>query len=53
VADEVLVEHADRIAIMTINRPHVRNAINHAVSVAMAEALEELETPTASAWSTR
>jgi enoyl-CoA hydratase len=43
VADEVLVEHADRIAIITINRPHARNAINHAVSAAMAEALEELD----------
>jgi enoyl-CoA hydratase len=43
VADEVLVDHADRIAIITINRPHARNAINHAVSVAMAEALEELD----------
>ncbi len=41
--DEVLVEHADRIAIITINRPHARNAINHAVSVAMAEALEKLD----------
>jgi enoyl-CoA hydratase len=42
-ADEVLVEHADRISIITINRPHARNAINHAVSVAMSEALEELD----------
>jgi enoyl-CoA hydratase len=43
VADEVLVEHTDRIAIITINRPRARNAINHAVSAAMAEALEELD----------
>jgi len=43
VADEVLVEHDDRVAIITINRPHARNAINQAVSVAMAEALEELD----------
>ena len=42
-AGEVLVEHADRIAIITINRPHARNAINHAVSAAMAEALTELD----------
>ena len=42
-ADEVLVEHADRIAVITINRPQARNAINHAVSVAMAQALEELD----------
>jgi enoyl-CoA hydratase len=43
VAGEVLVEHADRIAIITINRPQARNAINHAVSAAMAEALTELD----------
>jgi enoyl-CoA hydratase len=43
VADEVLVEYADRIAIITINRPHARNAINHAVSAGMADALEELD----------
>jgi enoyl-CoA hydratase len=43
VAGEVLVEHADRIAIITINRPQARNAINHAVSAAMAEALAELD----------
>ena len=27
-ADEVLLEYADRIAVITINRPHARNAIN-------------------------
>jgi enoyl-CoA hydratase len=43
VADEVLVEYADRVAIMTINRPQARNAINHAVSALMAEALDELD----------
>jgi enoyl-CoA hydratase len=43
VAAEVLVEHADRIAIITINRPQARNAINHAVSAGMAEALAELD----------
>jgi enoyl-CoA hydratase len=43
VAGEVLVEHADRIAIITINRPQARNAINHAVSAGMAEALAELD----------
>jgi enoyl-CoA hydratase/carnithine racemase len=42
-ADEVLVEHEDRIAVITINRPHARNAINHAVSAGMAAALEELD----------
>ena len=42
-ADEVLVEYEDRIAVITINRPHARNAINHAVSAGMAAALEELD----------
>jgi len=42
-ADEVLVEYEDRIAVITINRPHARNAINHAVSAGMAVALEELD----------
>jgi enoyl-CoA hydratase len=43
VADEVLVEYADRIAIITINRPQARNAINHAVSAGVADALGELD----------
>jgi enoyl-CoA hydratase len=43
VADEVLVEYADRIAVMTINRPQARNAVNRAVSALMAEALDELD----------
>src|SRR5215471_1161991 len=42
-ADEVLVEYADRIAVITINRPHARNAINRAVSAQLAEALGELD----------
>ncbi len=42
-ADEVLVTCADRIAIITINRPHARNAINRAVSAGVAQALEELD----------
>jgi enoyl-CoA hydratase len=42
-ADEILVEYADRIAVITINRPHARNAVNHAVSAQMAAALEELD----------
>jgi enoyl-CoA hydratase/carnithine racemase len=42
-ADEVLVEHSDRVAIITINRPHARNAINHAVSAAVADALDDLD----------
>jgi enoyl-CoA hydratase len=43
VADEVLVEYADRIAIITINRPQARNAINRAVSVGVGRALQELD----------
>jgi enoyl-CoA hydratase len=42
-SDEVLVEHAGRVAVITINRPQARNAINHAVSAAIAEALDELD----------
>jgi enoyl-CoA hydratase len=42
-SDEVLVEHSDRVAIITINRPHARNAINHAVSAAVADALDDLD----------
>jgi enoyl-CoA hydratase len=43
VADEVLVEYADRVAVITINRPQARNAINHAVSAGVAAALAELD----------
>lgn len=42
-ADEVLVEYTDRVAVITINRPQARNAINRAVSVLMGEALGELD----------
>jgi enoyl-CoA hydratase/carnithine racemase len=42
-ADEVLVEYADRIAVITINRPQARNAINRAVSAGMAQAFDELD----------
>src|ERR1700757_5440726 len=42
-ADEVLVEISGRIAIITINRPQARNAINHAVSAAVAQALDDLD----------
>jgi enoyl-CoA hydratase len=42
-ADEVLVEYADRIAVITINRPEARNAVNHAVSAAMAAAIAEFD----------
>jgi enoyl-CoA hydratase len=42
-ADEVLVEFADRIALITINRPAARNAVNRAVSVGIAAAIDELD----------
>ena len=41
-ADEVLRERRGRVEILTINRPEARNAINGAVSVGMARALDEL-----------
>jgi enoyl-CoA hydratase len=43
VADEVVVEHADRIAVITISRPQARNAVNRAVALALAAALDELD----------
>jgi enoyl-CoA hydratase len=43
VADEVLVEVDDAIAVITINRPEVRNAVNGAVSAGIAAAIEELD----------
>jgi enoyl-CoA hydratase len=42
-ADEVQVEFSGRVTIITINRPQARNAINHAVSAAVAEALDDLD----------
>jgi enoyl-CoA hydratase len=42
-ADEVIAEYVDRIAVITINRPYARNAVNHAVSALMAQALDELD----------
>lgn len=42
-ADEVLVEVRGRVTIITINRPQARNAINHAVSTAVARALGDLD----------
>jgi enoyl-CoA hydratase len=41
--DEVLVEHRDGAAIITINRPEARNAVNRAVTDAAAAAIDELE----------
>jgi enoyl-CoA hydratase len=43
VSDEVTVEIAAGVAVITINRPQARNAVNRAVSLGMAAALDELD----------
>lgn len=40
---EVLVEYQDGIAIITINRPEARNAVNRAVSYGVCAAVDELD----------
>ncbi|MFI6602733.1 crotonase/enoyl-CoA hydratase family protein [Nonomuraea sp. NPDC050536] len=45
-SDEVLVEESDNVAIITINRPNQRNAINGAVARGIAEALDSLDART-------
>jgi enoyl-CoA hydratase len=40
---EVLVEQRDRILIITINRPHAKNAVNAAVSQGLADAMDRLD----------
>ncbi len=42
-SDALLVEVADGIAVLTINRPQVRNAINGAVAAGIAGAVGELD----------
>ncbi|MEV0383272.1 crotonase/enoyl-CoA hydratase family protein [Nonomuraea sp. NPDC050643] len=42
-SDEVLVEESGNVAIITINRPKARNAINGAVARGMAETLDALD----------
>ncbi len=42
-ADAVLVEAQGPVLVITINRPRQRNAVNHAVSVAIAAALDRLD----------
>ncbi|HEY7594392.1 MAG TPA: crotonase/enoyl-CoA hydratase family protein [Actinophytocola sp.] len=42
-SDVVLTEFADRVAVITINRPEARNAIDRAVTVGVAKAVDELE----------
>jgi enoyl-CoA hydratase len=43
VTDEVLVEHDDGVVVITINRPHARNAVNRAVSYGVCAAIDEIE----------
>jgi enoyl-CoA hydratase len=40
---EVLVETVDAVLVITINRPHARNAVTQAVSRLVADALDRLE----------
>jgi enoyl-CoA hydratase len=42
-ADEVLVEEHSEILVVSINRPHRRNAVNRAVSEQVAAALDRLD----------
>lgn len=39
----VLVERRGQVGIVVLNRPEVHNAINHAVTIAVADAIEDLE----------
>jgi enoyl-CoA hydratase/carnithine racemase len=39
----VLIDRQDRIAIVTFNRPEARNAVNAELTVAIADALDELD----------
>jgi enoyl-CoA hydratase len=41
--DEVLLERRGRVLVITLNRPDARNAVNAALSQALAGALEELD----------
>jgi len=43
VSEEILVERHDRVLVITINRPEVRNAFNLAVARGLAEAMDELD----------
>jgi enoyl-CoA hydratase len=42
-SDEVLTEASDGVAVITINRPEARNAVNGAVARGIAAALEEFD----------
>jgi enoyl-CoA hydratase len=43
VSDEVLVERRGAVQVITINRPHARNALNAAVGRGIAAAVDELD----------
>jgi enoyl-CoA hydratase len=47
VANEVLVERDGRTLVITINRPDVRNAVNHAAATRIAAAMDELDADSA------
>jgi len=42
-SDELLTERQGRVLVITINRPEMRNAINRAVSLGLAAAVQELD----------
>jgi enoyl-CoA hydratase len=42
-SDEVLTERREQILVVTINRPQARNAVNRAVSLGVAAAMDELD----------
>jgi enoyl-CoA hydratase/carnithine racemase len=42
-SDEVLLEQRDGVQIITINRPHAKNALNQAVAERIAAAVDELD----------
>ncbi|MCH9729620.1 MAG: crotonase/enoyl-CoA hydratase family protein [Actinomycetia bacterium] len=42
-SEEIQVEHHDRVLVITINRPEVRNAFNLAVARGLADAMDELD----------
>ena len=42
-SDEVLVEYVNGVSVITINRPKAKNAINRAVTLGVAAALDELD----------
>ena len=42
-ADEILFELSDHIAVVTLNRPEARNALNLAALAALADAWQRIE----------